>query len=238
MYSIDCFRGRSQGKGRRRRAATACWLGGSLHHCARGVEARRQGHEMQQQTASSSASPPVEVTVNTSMGSFTIELYPSFAPRTCQNFVELAKRGYYDGTLFHRIIPDFMIQGGDPTGTGRGGESIFGGKFADEIRRELKHTGAGILSMANSGPNTNASRKPAGLDRITHDSLYTLCALHSDSCLCHPFAQNSSSRWRRARTSMASTPSSAGSAAGSAPYSDSAARVQTARTVRWSRSRS
>lgn len=70
----------------------------------------------------------------------------------------LAEKGYYDGTIFHRIIRNFMCQGGDPTGTGRGGESIYGGKFADEITRELKHTGAGIVSMANAGPNTNGSQ--------------------------------------------------------------------------------
>lgn len=70
----------------------------------------------------------------------------------------LADAGYYDKTVFHRIIRDFMIQGGDPTATGRGGESIYGGKFEDEITRNLKHTGAGILSMANSGPNTNGSQ--------------------------------------------------------------------------------
>ncbi|KAL1521928.1 hypothetical protein AB1Y20_021576 [Prymnesium parvum] len=99
-----------------------------------------------------------EVEVETTMGTFKVELYPKQAPRTCRNFVELAQRGYYDGTVFHRIIKDFMVQGGDPTGTGRGGESIYGGKFADEVTRELKHTGAGIVSMANAGPNTNGSQ--------------------------------------------------------------------------------
>lgn len=82
------------------------------------------------------------------MGSFTVELYPSFAPKTCKNFEELARRGYYDGTILHRIIPDFMVQCGDPTGTGRGGESIYGGKFPDEIRRELKHVGGACTSLA------------------------------------------------------------------------------------------
>eukprot|EP00698_Gefionella_okellyi_P004690 TRINITY_DN14287_c0_g1_i1.p1 TRINITY_DN14287_c0_g1~~TRINITY_DN14287_c0_g1_i1.p1 ORF type:complete len:174 (+),score=17.61 TRINITY_DN14287_c0_g1_i1:81-524(+) len=92
------------------------------------------------------------------MGTFTVELYDKHTPKTCQNFFELAKRGYYNGTLFHRIAKDFVIQGGDPTGTGRGGRSIWGQPFEDEITRELKHTGAGVLSMANSGPNTNGSQ--------------------------------------------------------------------------------
>lgn len=92
------------------------------------------------------------------MGEIVIELYWDHAPNTCRNFAELARRGYYDGTIFHRIIEDFMIQGGDPTGTGRGGTSIYGKNFADEIHPDLKHTGAGILSMANSGPNTNGSQ--------------------------------------------------------------------------------
>lgn len=79
-------------------------------------------------------------------------------PRTCYNIAALAQAGYYNNTIFHRIIKDFMIQGGDPTGTGRGGESVYGGKFEDEITRNLKHVGAGVLSMANSGPNTNGSQ--------------------------------------------------------------------------------
>ncbi|KAJ3209987.1 heme binding [Clydaea vesicula] len=92
------------------------------------------------------------------LGKIEIELYWAHAPKTCKNFFELARKGYYNKTIFHRIIPDFMIQGGDPTGTGRGGSSIYGSKFEDEISNELYHSGAGILSMANSGPNTNGSQ--------------------------------------------------------------------------------
>ena len=98
------------------------------------------------------------VTVETTMGVFTVELYNKHAPKTCKNFSVLAKRGYYNNTIFHRVIKGFMIQGGDPSGTGRGGKSIYGDKFQDEITRDLKHTGAGIVSMANSGPNTNGSQ--------------------------------------------------------------------------------
>jgi len=101
---------------------------------------------------------PKQVTLETTMGEITVELYWTHAPNTCRNFAELAKRGYYNNTPFHRIIPDFMIQGGDPTGTGRGGASIYGRTFRDEISKDLKHTGAGILSMANSGPDTNGSQ--------------------------------------------------------------------------------
>eukprot|EP00033_Pygsuia_biforma_P002894 GCRY01003192.1.p1 GENE.GCRY01003192.1~~GCRY01003192.1.p1 ORF type:complete len:157 (-),score=13.09 GCRY01003192.1:153-623(-) len=98
------------------------------------------------------------VILKTSAGVITVELYDKHAPKTCENFITLAKRGYYNGTIFHRIIKDFMIQGGDPTGTGRGGESCWGGKFKDEFHQGLKHTGAGIFSMANSGSNTNGSQ--------------------------------------------------------------------------------
>jgi len=92
------------------------------------------------------------------MGTIAVELYTDHAPKTCKNFETLTRRGYYNNLLFHRIIPNFMVQTGDPTGTGRGGESIYGEKFEDEISPSLKHTGAGILSMANSGPNTNGSQ--------------------------------------------------------------------------------
>ncbi|VDK35832.1 unnamed protein product [Taenia asiatica] len=83
---------------------------------------------------------------------------PACVTLETRNFAELVKREYYNGVSFHRVIRDFMIQGGDPTGTGRGGASIYGRYFEDEISSELKHTGAGIISMANSGPNTNGSQ--------------------------------------------------------------------------------
>ena len=98
------------------------------------------------------------VALVTSLGPMEVELYVKHAPKTCENFAGLAERGYYDNTTFHRVIKDFMAQGGDPTATGRGGESVWGGKFGDEIHPALKHTGAGILSMANAGPNTNGSQ--------------------------------------------------------------------------------
>lgn len=96
--------------------------------------------------------------IKTNMGTIEIELYAKETPKTVENFVGLANKGYYNGVIFHRVIDGFMIQGGDPTGTGRGGESFWGGKFADEFVDTLKHTGPGILSMANAGPNTNGSQ--------------------------------------------------------------------------------
>ena len=97
------------------------------------------------------------VTVHTNLGYFTLELFPEVAPKTVENFVTHAKNGYYDGVIFHRVIEDFMIQGGDPTGTGMGGESIYGRTFEDEFSREAFNL-YGTLSMANAGPNTNGSQ--------------------------------------------------------------------------------
>lgn len=112
--------------------------------------------------SSSSPSPPRGPAPNptspTKQGTVVLELYTAHAPRTCRNFSTLAQRGYYDGTVFHRVIANFMVQGGDPTGTGRGGSSIYGDKFADEIDPSLRHTGAGVLSMANAGPDTKGSQ--------------------------------------------------------------------------------
>ncbi|MBC8177528.1 MAG: peptidylprolyl isomerase [Desulfobacteraceae bacterium] len=95
------------------------------------------------------------VTIETNRGDMVLELYPEHAPKTVNNFVFLAQEGFYDGIVFHRVINDFMIQGGDPTGTGRGGP---GYKFEDEVAANpLKHETA-VISMANAGPNTNGSQ--------------------------------------------------------------------------------
>jgi len=94
----------------------------------------------------------------TNMGTFECELFEDKAPKTVANFVGLAEKGYYDGVIFHRVIDNFVIQGGDPTGTGSGGESIYGHPFEDEFHPDLKHNKAGVLSMANAGPNTNGSQ--------------------------------------------------------------------------------
>jgi len=91
----------------------------------------------------------------TDKGDITVSLYGSKVPRTVSNFVFLAREGFYDNTIFHRVIADFMAQGGDPTGTGMGGP---GYKFNDEFNPSLRHSGAGVLSMANAGPNTNGSQ--------------------------------------------------------------------------------
>jgi len=97
----------------------------------------------------------VKVKIETTMGDIYADLYAKEAPKTVENFVTLAKKGFYDGIIFHRVIPDFMIQTGDPTGTGMGGP---GYQFADEFSPNLKHDKAGVFSMANSGPNTNGSQ--------------------------------------------------------------------------------
>ncbi|MEK0449129.1 MAG: hypothetical protein RL088_1397 [Verrucomicrobiota bacterium] len=97
----------------------------------------------------------IRIIIHTDKGSIEGTLFASKVPMTAANFLNLAKRGYYNGIKFHRVIPDFMIQGGDPTGTGMGGP---GYKFADEIDKSLKHTKPGMFSMANAGPGTNGSQ--------------------------------------------------------------------------------
>jgi len=95
--------------------------------------------------------------METSKGTFKIRLFEEQTPKTVENFIGLAEQGYYNGIIFHRVIPDFMIQGGDPTGTGMGGESLWGGKFEDEFNDDLRNI-RGALSMANAGSNTNGSQ--------------------------------------------------------------------------------
>ena len=107
--------------------------------------------------ASNPAEPvkDIRIILKTSKGDIHATLYASKAPITVSNFLNLSRRGFYDGITFHRVIPDFMIQGGDPTGTGMGGP---GYKFADEFAPGLKHDRSGLFSMANAGPGTNGSQ--------------------------------------------------------------------------------
>lgn len=98
-----------------------------------------------------------KATIKTNHGDIVIQLFPEEAPMTVENFVRLAQKGYYDGVTFHRVISDFMIQGGDPEGTGAGGQSIWSHNFEDEFSNELFNL-RGALSMANAGPNTNGSQ--------------------------------------------------------------------------------
>lgn len=97
----------------------------------------------------------VKIRIETTQGNIEADLYKAEVPKTVENFVTLAKKGFYDGIIFHRVIPQFMIQTGDPTGTGMGGP---GYQFADEFNPKLRHDKPGVLSMANSGPNTNGSQ--------------------------------------------------------------------------------
>jgi cyclophilin family peptidyl-prolyl cis-trans isomerase len=97
------------------------------------------------------------VVMETSLGTIKLKLFPTKAPKTVENFIGLIDKGYYSGLIFHRVIPNFMIQGGDPTGTGMGGESLWGKKFEDEMSPDLSYI-KGALAMANSGPNTNGSQ--------------------------------------------------------------------------------
>ena len=101
---------------------------------------------------------PSVVTLETNQGIIEIKLFSDVAPKTCENFIGLIEKGYYDGIIFHRVIPNFMIQGGDPTGTGRGGESLWGKPFEDEVSASVSFDRTGLLAMANAGPGTNGSQ--------------------------------------------------------------------------------
>ena len=96
--------------------------------------------------------------IKTNMGTFECQLFPGVAPKAVENFVGLANSGYYDSLTFHRVIDNFMIQGGDPNGNGTGGHSIWGGYFDDEFNEHITFDSAGVMAMANKGPNTNGSQ--------------------------------------------------------------------------------
>ncbi|MFH0827174.1 MAG: peptidylprolyl isomerase [Candidatus Omnitrophota bacterium] len=98
------------------------------------------------------------VVLETNQGVIEVKLMPEVAPKACENFKGLAEKGYYNGVIFHRVIKGFMIQGGDPTGTGTGGESLWGESFEDEVTPQVTFDKVGLLAMANAGPNTNGSQ--------------------------------------------------------------------------------
>lgn len=149
---------------------TACGTGASEE---RGSETEDAGKDSTDEQASASngeqgvveypqLSPEVTdnevlVVMNTTLGPIKMKLFPKLAPKAVENFLTHAEEGYYDGVIFHRVMEEFMIQGGDPTGTGMGGESIYGEPFEDEFTESLYHF-RGALSMANAGPNTNGSQ--------------------------------------------------------------------------------
>ena len=98
------------------------------------------------------------IVLETNQGAIEIKLMPDVAPKACENFTKLIEKGYYNGLIFHRVIKGFMIQGGDPIGTGTGGESVWGKSFADEVNPKVQFDSPGILAMANSGPDSNGSQ--------------------------------------------------------------------------------
>ena len=100
----------------------------------------------------------LHVTLHTNQGDIELKLFPEIAPKACENFTTHAEKGYYNGVIFHRVIEDFMIQGGDPDGTGMGGKSIWGKPFEDECTADCKFDRTGLLAMANAGPRTNGSQ--------------------------------------------------------------------------------
>jgi peptidylprolyl isomerase len=98
------------------------------------------------------------ILLETSQGNIELKLMPEVAPRACENFTRLIEKGYYNGVIFHRVIKNLLIQGGDPEGTGRGGQSIWGGKFENECTPDVLFDREGLLAMANNGPNSNGSQ--------------------------------------------------------------------------------
>ncbi|MEA0556192.1 peptidylprolyl isomerase [Lysinibacillus irui] len=137
----------------------------------------------------------VLVEMNTTLGAIKIKLFPEHAPKTVENFLGHAKSGYYNGIIFHRVIQDFMIQGGDPTGTGMGGESIWGNSFEDEFSDQLFNL-RGALSMANAGPNTNGSQFfIVQMKHLPSDMLRQLQGAGFPEEIIEAYAQNGGTPW-------------------------------------------
>ncbi|XP_010745084.2 spliceosome-associated protein CWC27 homolog [Larimichthys crocea] len=141
--------------------------------------------------------PPTngKVLLKTSAGDIDIELWSKEAPKACRNFVQLCMEGYYDGTMFHRVVPEFIVQGGDPTGTGAGGESIYGRPFKDEFHSRLRFNRRGLVAMANAGPHDNGSQffftlgradelnnKHTIFAKVTGDTVYNMLRLAEVEC--------------------------------------------------------
>ncbi|KAM3874463.1 spliceosome-associated protein CWC27 homolog [Diretmus argenteus] len=141
--------------------------------------------------------PPTngKVLLKTSAGDIDIELWSKEAPKACRNFVQLCMEGYYDGTIFHRVVPEFIVQGGDPTGSGSGGESIYGRPFKDEFHSRLRFNRRGLVAMANSGPHDNGSQffftlgradelnnKHTIFGKVTGDTVYNILRLAEVEC--------------------------------------------------------
>ncbi|MFJ7731769.1 peptidylprolyl isomerase [Lysinibacillus sp. NPDC097231] len=137
----------------------------------------------------------VLVEMQTTLGAIKIKLFPEHAPKTVENFLGHAKSGYYNGIIFHRVIQDFMIQGGDPTGTGMGGESIWGNSFEDEFSDKVFNL-RGALSMANAGPNTNGSQFfIVQMKHLPSDMLRQLQGAGFPEEIIEAYAQNGGTPW-------------------------------------------
>lgn len=139
---------------------------------------------------------PPKVILHTTLGEIEIELWSKETPKTCRNFIQLCLEGYYDGTIFHRIIKDFIAQSGDPTGTGQGGESVYGEPFKDEFHSRLKYNRRGLVGMASSEPNDNGSqffftlgstpeleKKNTLFGKIVGKTVYNMIKLNEIECI-------------------------------------------------------
>lgn len=135
----------------------ACGQGKNVEKEEPSTNDKEEATTMYPQLSKEVAANEALVVMNTTQGPIKIKLFPELAPKTVENFLTHAENGYYDGIIFHRVMNEFMIQGGDPTGTGMGGESIFGGSFEDEFSPNAFNL-RGALSMANAGPGTNGSQ--------------------------------------------------------------------------------